>query len=145
MAVFEDVFSEAQTEMIALALSCAGGAVSDVYLQFTIDGNMCSSAVFYVRDAKAVTLQDLPSTDWSYEDKRALVSQIIDQVHRISVACAEANRPVPVEGYLHYRVAPNSLDARYSYDEIPDDDEDPVRSRRFFAWQREVQQELDSV
>jgi len=145
MTVFEDVFSDAQTEMVSMALRYANGEVSDVFIQFTIQGNMCGVGLFYVKDAKVVRLEDRPVAHASYEIRRSLVSQMTDEVHRISLACAEANRPVPVEGYLHYRVAPNSLDARHSYDEIHDDDEDPVRSQRFFAWQREVQQELDSV
>ena len=145
MAVFEDIFSEAQTEMIALALGCIDGNVSDVFILFTINGNMCGASVFYVKDAQVVTLQDLQAPGWSYENKRVMVSQIIDHVHRISVACEEFGRAVPTEGNLRYRVNSNSLDARYSYEAITDDDEDPVRSQKLLAWQREIQMELDSL
>ena len=143
MASFEDVFSDAQMGMVSVALEYGGDAVSDVFVQFMILDGMRHGDVFFVKDGKTYHRHELPGVDPSIDRQQILQKVITDEAQRIVVAGREYGRTVPVEGYLHYRVG-GSVDARYSYEDIPAD-KDPQWSEKLEAWMQLVQQDFDKA
>ena len=142
MTIFEDVFSDAQQEMVAVALEFAGDGVSDVYVQFGILRGVRHGDVFYVKGGRAYSRHDLPVVDRTADREFGLLHALTDEAQRIALAGQEYGREVPVEGYLHYRVG-GSLDARYSYDDIPVG-KDPQWDEKLDSWMESVQKELDA-
>ena len=143
MASFEDVFSDAQIGMVSVALEYGGDAVSDVFVLFMILDGMRHGDVFFVKDGKTYHRHELPGVDTSIDRQQMLLGVITDEAQRIVVAGREYDRKVPVVGYLHYHVG-GSVDARYSYEDIPAD-KDPQWNEKLDAWMQSVQEDLDKA
>jgi len=149
VTVFEDEFSSAQTEMISLAFSFANDHVSDtsvhvsdVFVWFYIWEGSCSGNAFYTVDGSVRSSDELLAGGESGDQVFALLHSLAREARRIELACKEFSRPVPVEGYLRHRVNSRSLDAQYSYEEVRDDEEDPLRRGKLADWKRAIQDEL---
>jgi len=143
VASFEDVFSDAQMEMIFVALEYADNNVSDVFVQFGILRGMRHGDCFFAKDGRTYLRHELPGVDKSIDRQRVLLHTIMEEAQRIWLAGQECNREVPVEGYLRYHVG-GALDARYSYQDIPVG-EDTKWKDKLEAWRQSVQQDLDKT
>jgi len=143
MAVFEDVFSDAQSEMVSVAVEYSGGQASDIFIYFSRQGGIHTAQVRYVQQGKVVNSKDLAGVDTSPSRQMAVLRHMVAQVSRIEAAGKEFGRDAPTEGYLHYRVTTGSLDARYSNSDIPPG-EDPHWDDKVAAWMAAVQKELDA-
>lgn len=143
MTVFEDVFSDAQVALISAAAEYASGQVSDIFVYYSRLGGIWAADAFFVRQNSVVPRQSLPGVDVSTNRQFALLDALLDQVRRIVQAGKEFGRDIPVEGYLHYRVAAGSLDARYSSVDIPEG-QDPRTDEKIAQWMEAVQKEIDT-
>jgi len=142
MTVFEDAFSEAQIGMVSAALDYASGQADNVYIYFSVLGGILHTDVFFARDGRVYSKHKLPDVDTSSPQQQALLGACLLELENLCQAGVTYNRPIPIEGYLHYRVG-GSLDARYSYDDIPVG-EDPQWLEKMGAWRESVQKGFDA-
>jgi len=141
MAIFEDVFSEAQMEMVAAGLDYAAGQADNIYIYFSTLGGMLYAHAFFSRDGHVLLTHQLPGVDTSVTQQQVLLDACLRELKNLQEAGVAYNREAPVEGYLHYKVG-GALDARYSYEDIPVG-EDPQWDKKLETWMKSVQEELD--
>ena len=143
MAVFEDVFSEAQTGMVQAAFDYAAGQADDIYIYFSMLGGSYGADTFFAKDGRVYHTHKLPGVDVSEARQDILLDVYQESLEAIRAACKEFGRPMPMEGYLHYHVG-GGLDARYSYEDTPVD-ENAVYGEELEAWMVAVQAEFDAA
>lgn len=112
---FENVLSDAQSEMIAASLEYAGHGVSEVYVYASTENGAMFFDPFFVVGGEVVGRGKLLNVDTSLLRQRSLVKFGNAQLLRLWEAGAECGRPVPSQLKLHYVVASGSLDAQYEY------------------------------
>ncbi len=142
MSTFEDEFSEAQSDLISITLEYSSKRADDIYLLFSFVGGLMHVDTFFTQANRAFHRNELPGIDTSEKRENVLFKYWNDGLNAIYDACKKYGRPLPMEGYLHYRVG-GALDARYSYEDIGPDDDLPWDDH-LEAWRASVQQSLDA-
>jgi len=136
VTTFEDDFSQAQIDMVRAALDYASGQADGIYIHFSSLGGILHVGMFFTAFGRFYTPSELPGTDTSVGWQQTLLETCCDALERMFDAGEAHSRDIPVEGYLSYRVG-GSLDARYSYQDIPVG-EDPRWDEKLDAWMQDV-------
>ncbi|MFC0271801.1 DUF600 domain-containing protein [Metabacillus herbersteinensis] len=148
--VFEDYFSEIQTDMIAVCLEYVDNNSDDIYIYCSYEPEMYSFDVFYrineklvykyqVNDA-VVIVNGKPEYVYDISDNRQFGVLDIgnENLQKIHQKCKGFDREMPTEMKLHYDVSNNKLEAKYRYDLVYSSDEALLPDDIFERWFEEV-------
>ncbi|WP_342538666.1 DUF600 domain-containing protein [Sporosarcina sp. FSL K6-1540] len=132
--VFEDYFSEIQTDMVSICLEYVEERAEKIYIYCSFEEGIVSSDYFYNINGKIVErhkLNDMLSSgennyDVSVQRQSGVVKILNMDIKSVIKLCKEYNREIPTEMKLIYNIEENSLKAEYKYELVYSDD--PVKT-----------------
>ncbi|MEK4407080.1 MULTISPECIES: DUF600 domain-containing protein [Sporosarcina] len=132
--VFEDYFSEIQTDMVSICLEYVEERAEKIYIYCSFEEGIVSSDYFYNINGKVVErhkLNDMLSSgennyDVSVQRQSGVVKILNMDIKSVINLCKEYNREIPTEMKLIYNIEENSLKAEYKYELVYSDD--PVKT-----------------
>ena len=143
--VFEDYFSELQTDMVAICMEYSEHKADDIYIYCSWEGNMYGFDVFFKVQEIVVHRYELnnisPEFDTSVERQKGMLSIGNQNLKLINEICKEYNHDMPTEIKLHYNVKENSFQAKYKYELVYSNNEDILLHDPFDKWFEEVKSE----
>lgn len=119
--VFEDKFSEIQTDIIDICLEYANYDVDLVYICASFESNVVTCDFFYKINGKLVEkykLSDIDKTkyDSSLQRQKMCMNILIEDIENLIEICKEYDRDMPTEIKLIYDAKKNSVEAKYQYE-----------------------------
>ncbi len=147
MKVFEDYFSELQTDMVAICLEYVDNKADDIFIYCSYEPKMYVFDFFYKINGKVVHKHQLNEAtkemnrqhyDVSRERQKAALrigSQNLKLIHK---KCEEFNKDMPTEIKLYYDVKKNNLKGKYRYDLVYSNDEVLLPDDILELWFEEV-------
>lgn len=126
--VFEDYFSELQTDMVAICLEYVENRADEIYIYCSYEPNMYVFDFFYRINGEVVYKHQLNDAskdlknqhnltyDVSRERQKAALRIGNQNLKLIHEKCKEFSKEMPTEMKLHYSVKQNSLKGKYRYD-----------------------------
>lgn len=144
--VFEDYFSEFQTDMVGIALDYVDGRADEVFIYGAYGHSTSAFDVFYKINRKILAKEKINNAlkagghtyDAPNERQSAMLNTGFDNLDSIYEKCEEFGRKIPTEMRLHYDAGSNKLWAKYKYDQVFPDDMDLLSGDVFDAWFQSV-------
>ncbi|WP_079710252.1 DUF600 domain-containing protein [Paraliobacillus ryukyuensis] len=152
MKLFEDYFSELQTDMVAICLEYVDNKADEIFIYCSYEPKMYVFDFFYKINGKVVhkhrlneASKELDSQqnrvyDVSKERQKAALRIGNQNLKLIHKKCEEFNKDMPTEMKLHYNVKKNSLKGRYRYDLVYSIDDELLPDDIFDLWFEEVKE-----
>lgn len=146
--VFEDYFSELQTDMVSICLEYVEKKADKIYIYCSFEEGVISSDFFYCINDKVVRKHKLNDAvtmdsgkfryDTSVARQKGVMNIINDDIEKLYKICNQYNKEMPTEIKLVYDVNKNSLKANYKYDLVYSND--PIKTADDIAmeWFEEV-------
>lgn len=147
--VFEDYFSELQTDLVSICLEYVDNRANDIYIYCSYEPEMYYVNVFYNIEGNFVLkheLNDINLIDQNYVYDTSTERQIslqrigVEILEKINTNCKEYNREMPTEIKLHYDIKNNKLKGKYKYDLIYSNDDTLLPNSIFKSWFEEVRE-----
>lgn len=150
MKVFEDYFSELQTDMVAICIEYIENKADEIFIYCSYEPEMYAFDFFYKINGKIVHKHQLNEVtkeldrkhnqvyDVSRERQKAALrigNQNLKLIHR---KCEEFDKEMPTEMKLYYNVKQNSLKGQYKYDLVYTNDDKLLPDDIFDLWFEEV-------
>lgn len=128
--VFEDYFSELQTDMVSICLEYVEDRANKIYIYCSFEDNVIASDYFYNINREIVErhkINDIISSheekyDTSIERQKGVVRILNNDMKNMIRLCREYKREMPTEMKLVYDVLKTSLKAEYKYDLVYSND-----------------------
>lgn len=130
--VFEDYFSELQSDMVSICLEYVGNSADKIYIYCSFEEKVISCDFFYCINNKVLRKHKLNDAiniesqnfkyDTSVERQKCVMRIINDDIEKMYKLCNEYKREMPTEIKLKYDVIKNSLKAEYKYDLVYSND-----------------------
>ncbi|MBO0589751.1 DUF600 domain-containing protein [Sporosarcina sp. E16_8] len=144
--VFEDYFSEIQTDMVSICLEYVEERAEKIYIYCSFEEGIVSSDYFYNINGKIVErhkLNDMLSSgennyDVSVQRQSGVVKILNMDIKSVIKLCKEYNREMPTEMKLIYNIEENSLKAEYKYELVYSDDPVKTADDVAMAWFEEI-------
>jgi len=149
--VFEDYFSELQTDMVAICLEYVDNKADEIFIYCSYEPKMYVFDFFYKINGKVVhkhqlneAVKELDSThnnqvyDVSRERQKAVLRIGNQNLKLIHKKCEEFNKDMPTEMKLSYNVKQNSLKGKYRYELVYSIDDELLPDDIFDLWFEEV-------
>lgn len=149
--VFEDYFSELQTDMVSLCLEYVESKADEIFIYCSYEPDAYYFNVFYKIQGAFVLKHQLneiykggnhESYDVSDERQIALQRMGVEDLKEIHKVCKKFEREMPTEMKIHYNVEMNKLDAEYNYDLKYSVDETLLPKDIFKSWFEEMSENL---
>lgn len=124
--VFEDYFSELQTDMVEICLEYVEDRAEKIYIYSSFEGGVQSCNFFYKVNGKVVKKSRLNDVivdgqeeyDVSIPRQCDVMEILNEDMVALRKLCEEHQREMPTQIKLIYDVSANSLNVDYSYDII---------------------------
>lgn len=124
--VFEDYFTELQTDMISICLEYVEDRAEKIYIYCSYENNMISGDFFYKINGKVVHNNKLNDAiadrekpyDVSIDRQKEVIDIIIEDIISLKKLCQEYQRDMPTQIKLIYDVSENKVQADYCHDII---------------------------
>ncbi|USK34305.1 DUF600 domain-containing protein [Bacillus sp. F19] len=148
--VFEDYFSELQTDMVAICLEYVDDKADDIYIYCSYEPEMYSFDVFYRINNRFVLKHEVnnavkiitrkPEHVYDTADNRQFGVLDIgnEDLQKIHQKCKEFGREMPTEMKMHYSVTNNKLEVKYRYDLVYSNDDILLPDDIFEKWYKEI-------
>ncbi|MGX1265713.1 hypothetical protein RKD55_003517 [Rossellomorea marisflavi] len=145
--VFEDYFSELQTELVAISLEFVNHVADEIYIYGSYEPDAYYFNVFYKVQGTILLKHKLNevSTEFFYDVSKErqmalqrIGTEILEEIHK---RCNEFNRDMPTEIKLLYNIKNNTLQAKYNYDVVYSHDDALLPNNVFKTWFDEVTEE----
>lgn len=122
--VFEDFFTELQTDMISICLEYAEERAEMIYIYCSYEAGMISSDFFYKINGNIVKKNKLNDAivdggkpyDVSVDRQKGAIDIITDNIISINKLCQKYHKDMPTQIKLIYDVSQNKVQADYRYD-----------------------------
>lgn len=153
--VFEDYFSELQTNMVSICLEYVENKADIIYIYCSFEEGVILSDFFYCINDKVVRkhkLNDAIKTelggfryDTSVMRQKGVMTIINEDIEKLSKMCNLYKKEMPTEIKLVYDVIKNSLKADYRYDLVYSNN--PIKTAADIAmeWFEEVKKQNEIV
>ena len=128
--VFEDYFSEIQSDMVAITLEYVEGRAEKIFIYCSFEENVVSSEFFYKINGQILKKNKLNNIlrqgespyDVSIDRQKAAARIINDDIEKLIELCTEYKKDMPTQIKLIYDIGANSLNADYRYDLVFSED-----------------------
>ncbi|USK50227.1 DUF600 domain-containing protein [Bacillus sp. CMF12] len=150
MKVFEDYFSEIQTDMVAICLEYVENKADEIFIYCSYESEMYVFDFFYRINGKIVHKHQLNDAikkldshqnqiyDVSRERQKAALKIGNQNLKLIHKKCEDFNKEMPTEMKLYYNVKQNSLKGKYRYDLVYTKDDELLPDDIFDLWFEEM-------
>ncbi|MFB1052230.1 DUF600 domain-containing protein [Paraliobacillus sp. JSM ZJ581] len=150
MKLFEDYFSELQTDMVAICLEYVDNKADEIFIYCSYEPKMYVFDFFYKINGKVVHKHQLNEAskeldsqqnrvyDVSKERQKAALRIGNQNLKLIHKKCEVFNKDMPTEMKLHYNVEKNSLKGKYRYDLVYSIDDELLPDDIFGLWFEKV-------
>lgn len=148
MKVFEDYYSELQSDMVAICLEYVENQADEIFIYCSYEPEMYVFDFFYRINGTIVHKHQLNDAiveghqnqvyDVSRERQKAALRIGNEDLKLIHEKCKEFNREMPTEMKLKYNVKQNSLKGKYRYDLVYSNDDELLPDDIFELWFEEV-------
>ena len=141
MAVFEDAFTDKQSEWISLCLELTGeDAVDEIFaFAFMTEHEITFNAFF--RKGNEI----LPPNMLGVDDD--LIGEFLDAgidiAQEMQDVCEEYGKPCPCVFKMTYNVKTHAFDADYDYDSHEEDEDWDSITDCFFVWEKEMKEKYE--
>lgn len=150
--VFEDYFSEIQTDMIAICLEYIEDRAEKIFIYCSYENKTISNGFFYRINGMILEKHEVnkgvrngePPYDVSHERQRGAMRIINQDIAQLIQVCKDFNRQMPTEIRIVYDVAKNSVNANYRYDPVYSLDPLKLDDHILEEWIEEEQRKLQS-
>lgn len=124
--VFEDEFTDIQTDMISICLENVEGRADMIYVYGSYEAGTIVCTYFYNIHGMVVSRGKLnealisgePLYDVSVERQKQVTEILMDDMKQLKAVCEKYQKPMPTELKLTYNVGRNSLNADYQYENV---------------------------
>lgn len=144
--VFEDYFSEIQSDMVSLALDYVGGKADKIYVYGSNDGGVLFFDVFYNIERNILGRSELDKVDSSYDtstNRQIEMLQIgVNDLKRLKKLFEGRSDTMPTEMKLYYDVKSGNFNAEYKYDPIHSNSEELTPKMVFVEWFEEIKKTM---
>ena len=145
MKVFEDYFSELQSDIVSVCLEYVENRAEKIYILCSHEDGVISNSWFYKLNNTIVHKHKLNEVigegerqfDVSVDRQRAVLKIIQQDIKEISNLCKKYSREVPTQIKLVYDIQQNKLSADIRYDLIYSDKKDKAWLDVFEEWYKE--------
>src|SRR5699024_8310343 len=152
--VFEDYFSELQSDMVAVCLEYVNHKADHIYIYCFYEPNVYVFDVFFNIYGQVVHKHQLNKIIYNsyndhviYDDSRERKREVLGisyiNLHINHKKCEEFNREMPTEIKIYYDVTQKSLRAEYKYELIYSNDDTLLPEHIFDQWYEEVKNEVE--
>ena len=123
--VFEDYFSEIQTDMVDICLEYAENYADMIYIYCSYEHNVLAADVFYKINGTCLRKHKLneapgehPEYTTSIDNQKIVVRTLMDDLHKIIDLFKTYQRPMPTQIKLFYNPKTGSFNAAYEYEPV---------------------------
>ena len=120
--VFEDYFSELQTDMVVICLEYAHKKADNIYIYGSVEDNIFSVGFFYKINGKLLKRHEINKEnldcDVSIIMQKKVMQILLNNLKEIQKLFIKHEREMPTEIKMIYDVHKNSLNAKYKYEKI---------------------------
>lgn len=128
--VFEDYYTEIQTDMISICLEYVESRAEKIYIYCSCEGDVISGNFFYMINKKVVQKNRLNDAlisgqkeyDVSIKRQSGVLDIIFDDIKALMKLCQDYGKDMPTQIKLIYDVSENKMHAEYEYDEVYSND-----------------------
>lgn len=118
--IFEDKFTELQTDMIQICLEYVSYNAELVYIYASYEDNVISCDYFYKINGKLLERHKLNNNavmiyDTSIQRQKTCMKILNEDVKKMIAVCNEYHKDMPTEIKLIYDVKNNKVNANYEY------------------------------
>lgn len=150
MKVFEDYFSELQSDMVAICLEYVENKADEIFIYCSYEPEMYVFDFFYKINGKIVHKHQLNEATKELDSQHNQVYDVSRDIQRAALRignqnlklihkkCEEFNKEMPTEMKLYYNVNQNSLKGRYRYDLVYTNDDELLPDDIIDLWFEEV-------
>jgi hypothetical protein len=144
--VFEDYFSEHQTDMVSIALEYVDDRADEIFIYGASEDGTSAFDVFYKINGQLVKKEEINKTlepgelkfDDSDDRQSAMLNIGLDNLDGIEDKCREFGQPMPTEMRLHYDVKRRKSRTKCRYDHVFTDTLELLPGDVFDAWFQSV-------
>ncbi len=141
--LFEDLFSEVQTDMVSICLEYVENIADKIYIYCSYEDGVLSSDFFYcinghITERHKINEYGSIQYDVSVERQDMVLDILIEDIKKLEKICEEYNQLMPTEIKLIYDVNSNSLKADYQYDLVYSNDDEKTADDIAEEWFEEV-------
>lgn len=130
--VFEDLFTELQTDMISICMEYVEKRAEKIYIYCSFEDNVLSSGFFYKVNGKIikknklndVLLEGQKAYDVSMARQKSVINIINEDIKALVKLCRDSQREMPTQIKLIYDVINNKVNADYCYELVYSNDKD---------------------
>ena len=116
---FESIFSEIQSDMVAICLEYIEDKGDKIYIYASYEDKIITCDFFYQVNGVIYHNHELPKGyDVSIERQKSCMEILIDDMEQMITVCSEYEADMPTEIKMIYDINTNQLNASYQYDEI---------------------------
>ena len=150
MKLFEDYFSELQTDMVAICLEYVDNKAEEIFIYCSYEPKMYVFDFFFKVNGKVVHKQQLNEVSKEFDSQQSRVYDVSRERQKAALRignqnlklihkkCEEFNKDMPTEMKLHYNVKENSLKGKYRYDLVYSIDDELLPDDIFDLWFKKV-------
>jgi hypothetical protein len=148
--VFEDYFSELQSDMVAICLEYVENKADEIFIYCSYEPEMYVFDFFYKIKGKIVHKHQLNEATKELDSQHNQVYDVSRDIQRAALRignqnlklihkkCEEFSKEMPTEMKLYYNVNQNSLKGRYRYDLVYTNDDELLPDDIIDLWFEEV-------
>lgn len=119
--IFEDKFTELQTDMIQICLEYVSYNAEFVYIYASYEDNVISCDYFYKINGELLERHKLNNNattiyDTSIQRQKACMKILNEDMKKIISVCKEYHKDIPTEIKLIYDVKNNKVNTNYEYE-----------------------------
>jgi hypothetical protein len=147
--VFEDYFSEFQTDMVSICMAYVENVADKIYIHCSYEAGVISSNYFYCINGqvkKKHKINECGSIQYDVSPARQekVLDILIEDIKKIKNLCEEYKREMPTEMKLIYDVQTRKFNAEYSYELMYSNNPVKTADDIAYEWLEEVKKVIES-
>ena len=139
--VFEDYFTELQSDMVSICLEYVENYADMIYIYGSCEPNVLTADVFFKINGACMRkhqLNDAPGNHPEYtttpENQKTVLEVLMGDLKGIQQVCEMYQKPMPTEMKLFYNVQTGAFDAEYKYEPVYSNDYEKTSSDIVDEW-----------
>lgn len=133
--IFEDAFTDLQSEFVSLCMEYTGGSVDKIFIYIYQDSSQKMFNAIFVKENHVIPAGDFADDEASNE----FLSVGMGDINKLVELCDKHQCKCPNEYKLEYDVISHKFDASYGYDNYTESGISPVS--KLMSWYGEIKEQ----